>query len=588
MSVLRVAKKFGSILSEHQKFRIAELVVLMIIGGFLEMCSVSMVIPFINTVMNPEKTMNKWYSRIICSLFDVQSTHGFLIIMSIMLAIIYILKNIYLLLEFNIQYKFVYNNMFAMQRRLLDAYIHRPYEFFLKINSGEIIRIINNDTPNTFVLLTTLLNLLTELVVSGILIGTIFFITPVTTVCMTVVMFVMLIAINSIIRPVLRKAGKSTQKSAAGMNKWLLQSIQGIKELKVMEKEAYFQENYDKYGSIYVKSLRFYYILNITPRFFIEAVSMGTMFIVIAIMIYSGSKFETIVPILTAVAMAAIRLLPSVNRMANSLTTIAYNEPMLDKLIENLQSVSAAQFTEDCINRNDSTMIQSKNNIGFLRDSLKFDNIYFHYPEKTENIFSSASMVIRTGESIGIIGSSGAGKTTLVDVLLGLLSPQKGKILVDGIDIYQDMSGWHRQIGYIPQMIFLLDDTIKHNVCFGVSDDDISEDRLWEALEEASLAKFVRDLPEGIETEIGERGIRLSGGQRQRIGIARAIYQNPAVLVFDEATSALDNETESEIMASINSLHGNKTMIIIAHRLSTIEECDHIYRVENGNIIMER
>ena len=192
------------------------------------------------------------------------------------------------------------------------------------------------------------------------------------------------------------------------------------------------------------------------------------------------------------------------------------------------------------------------------------------------------------GESIGIVGNSGAGKTTLVDIILGLLKPQSGQVFVDGLDIEHDMKGWHNCVGYIPQMIFMLDDSIRNNVCFGIDEKDIDEERLWMTLRDASLYEFVNNLPEGVNTQIGERGVRLSGGQRQRIGIARALYRNPSVLVFDEATSALDNDTEMAIMDSIHSLHGNKTMIIIAHRLSTIEACDHIYRVDNEKVIKER
>lgn len=588
MSILRITKKFSSILSGHQKLRIAELVILMIFGGFLEMCSVSLVMPFMNAVMNPEEVMQKWYVKLVCELLDLHSPRTFLVAVAVVLAAVYIFKNIYLLFEFNIQYRFVYGNMFAMQKRLLDCYIHRPYEFFLKASSSEIIRIVNNDTPHTFNTLSTLLGMFTEIVVSGMLIITIFFITPAATACMAVILLLLLFIINQFIKPILSKAGVENQKSAAGMNKWLLQSIEGIKDVKITGKEEYFLDNYDFYGLTYVNALRKNGILSLTPRFFIEAISMGVMFLVVAFLIYRGNDLETIIPILTAVAMAAIRLLPSVNRISGGLASVAYFEPMLDKLIENLRDISgsdqvslAGDFVQKSAERKDA-------DIQPIQQEIRFDNITFHYPMAEAEVLSGASMTIRCGESVGIVGSSGSGKTTAVDILLGLLKPQQGQVFVDGVDILKDVRGWHDQIGYIPQMIFMLDDTIKHNICFGVAEEDISEDDLWKALEEASLADFVRGLPEGVETEIGERGVRLSGGQRQRIGIARALYRNPGILVFDEATSALDNETEAAIMESIHSLHGKKTMIIIAHRLSTIEACDVVYRVEDGRILRER
>lgn len=587
MSILRITKKFSSILSGHQKLRIAELIILMIFGGLLEMCSVSLVMPFMNAVMNPEEVMGKWYVKLVCDLLDLHSPRTFLVVVAVVLAAIYIFKNIYLLFEFNIQYRFVYGNMFAMQKRLLDCYIHRPYEFFLKASSSEIIRIVNNDTPYTFNTLSTLLGMFTEIVVSGMLIITIFFITPAATVCMAVILLLLLFIINIFIKPVLAKAGVENQKSAAGMNKWLLQSIEGIKDVKITGKEEYFLDNYDFYGLTYVNALRKNGILSLTPRFFIEAISMGVMFLVVAFLIYRGNDLETIIPILTAVAMAAIRLLPSVNRISGGLASVAYYEPMLDKLIENLRDISDSDRVSLAGDMIHETKERKDTDIKPVRNEIRFDYITFRYPMAESEVLSGASMTIHCGESVGIVGSSGSGKTTAVDILLGLLKPQQGQVLVDGVDILKDIRGWHDQIGYIPQMIFMLDDTIKNNICFGVAKENISEEDLWKALEEASLADFVKELPNGVETEIGERGVRLSGGQRQRIGIARALYRNPSILVFDEATSALDNETEAAIMESIHGLHGKKTMIIIAHRLSTIEACDTVYRVENGKIMQE-
>lgn len=584
MILIRITKKLGMILSEHQKIRIAELAVLMVIGGLLEMCSVSLVIPFMNAVMNPDETMEKWYAVLLCDLFHIQSVRSFLIVTAIILACLYILKNIYLLCEYNIQYRFVYGNMFAMQRRMLDNYIHKPYEYFLKVNSGEIIRVINNDTSNTFVLLSSVLNLFTELVVSGMLIITVFVIAPVITVCMSGLLIFLLLVINRIMKPILRKAGFAYQRASAGMNKWLLQSIQGIKEIKVMGKETYFQSNYDKYGYEYVQAIRINQILGIVPRFFLEAISMSIMFIIVAFLIYRGSALETIVPVLTAVAMAAIRLLPSVNRLSAGIASVTYNEPMLDKLIHDLSEIDETKYAKTLFEKAEDKEDYKIGGIDTIKKDICIKNIYFHYLDTQKDIFSGASMTIRSGETVGIVGSSGAGKTTMIDIILGLLHPQRGQIVVDGIDILANISGWHAQIGYIPQTIFMLNDTIRHNISFGDREEEIDDREIWRALGEASLIEYVKSLPNGIETEIGERGIRLSGGQRQRISIARALYRNPNVLVFDEATSALDNETELEIMEAIHQLQGKKTMIIIAHRLTTIENCDHIYRVEDGKI----
>lgn len=588
MLIIRISKKFQSILSAHQKLRIVELAVLMVIGGMLETLSVSLVLPFMNAVLEPEETMEKWYAKIICDIFQLQSPRTFLIVVAVLLAGVYILKNLYLLLEYNVQYRFVYGNMLAMKNRVLDSYLHRPYEDFLHLSSAEILRIISGDVDSTFNTLLSLLGVFTELVVSGMLAVTVFMMARFITFCMVIMMAVLVLIISRVIRPILRKAGETQQRAGAGMNKWLLQSVHGIKEVKITGKETYFQKNFDADGSESVRALRKQAVLGMTPRFFIEAFSMSTMFFVVALLIYRGGSLEALVPMLTAVGVAAIRLLPAVNRIMGGIASAAGHEPMLDQLIESLNALEGADGVSLDGTLRTGEKEEKTADIAPLRGTIDFHEISYHYPDAEENVLAGAFMTIRRGESVGIVGGSGAGKTTAVDILLGLLRPQKGQVLIDGTDIFADLRGWHEQIGYIPQMIFMLDDTIRNNVCFGEREEDISDEKLWRALEEASLADFVRTLPDGLDTEIGERGVRLSGGQRQRIGIARALYRDPSVLVFDEATSALDNETEAEIMESVNRLQGQKTMIIIAHRLTTIENCDRVYRVENGRISQER
>lgn len=585
--IVRVVKKFRSILSAHQKIRIAQLIILMVIGGILETVSVSMILPFMNMIMSPDKIINNFYIHKICIYLNIYDTKVFLVFMALALALLYFFKNMYLVFEYNVQYRFVYGNMFAMQHQLLHNFIHKPYEYFLSVNSGEIIRIVNVDTPNTFAMLLSLLNLFTEIVVSAMLLITVFFTAPDITLIMAAVLAVLLLFMNMILKPRLKRAGVNYQKASAGVNKWLLQSIQGIKEIKVMTKEGFFQENFDRQGSECIKSLRKNQIYSIMPRFFIEAVCMGTMLIVIAGLIYNGLDLQSLIPMLTAVAMAAVRLLPAVNRISSFLASISYNEPMMDKLIENLKKITEKESADLGDALADSAAESRDGDVPVLERELKASSVSFRYPKTKKCILNGASMIIRYGESVGIVGESGAGKTTVVDIILGLLQPQEGGIYIDGINIQCNIQAWMKQIGYIPQSIFMLDDTILANVAFGIAQEDISVENVWRVLKEASLDKFVKTLPDTIYTQIGERGVRLSGGQRQRIGIARALYLNPEILVFDEATSALDNKTESEIMESINNLRGKKTMIIIAHRLTTLQSCDRIYRVENGYIKAE-
>lgn len=580
MQIIRILKKFRLILSRHQKFRIIELAILMIFGGFLEMMSVSLILPFMNAVMEPEKIMKNEIVAFVCEMFDLHHYRTFLVLLAFVLAFIFIFKNVFLLFQLNIQNRFISNNQFSVQCRLLHNFITRPYEYFLGIESGEVLRIISGDTAGTFTLLSNIMMFFSEMVVSATLIVTIFIISPVVTLGMAAMLVVMVILIMLVLRPILTRATQKSQQANAGMSKWLLQSIQGIKELKIMRREEFFEEEYNKNGQVSVRMSRRTMTLGQIPRFMLEAVAMSSFLIVIGIMIYKGVDMEEVIPILSVVAMAAIRLLPSANRISQCMAQMASGEPYLDKMLENLKEVSS--YTDG------ETVEEQPGAVGRLDKEFGFNGVDYRYPSGDSDVLAGADIVIHNGESVGIVGASGAGKTTAVDILLGLLRPKEGKVCVDGTDIRLDMDGWLSQIGYIPQMIFMLDGTIRENVAFGVPEDEVDDDRVREVLRQAALSEFVDSLSDGLDTRLGERGVRLSGGQRQRIGIARALYTDPSILFFDEATSALDNDTETAIMESINSLHGTKTMVIIAHRLTTIEGCDHIFRVENGKVIKER
>jgi len=564
-----------------------ELGILMVLGGFMETMSVSLIMPFMSAVMSPDSVMNNKYVQIILNIFGIESYRGFLFFLSILMAFIYIVKNLFLLFELNIQNKFVYNNMFHTQQSLLHSYLSRPYDYYLNIKSGEVLRVIGNDTASAFETLTILLQMFSELVVSVALIGTIFYVAPSATVAIAILMFGLVYVISVVIRPILSKAGIKNLKVTAEMNQWLLQSIQGIKEVKIMKKEQFFEKKFSYFGAEYARTSRQSKMLGMVPRFTIEAVSMSSFFFIVAFLIYDGMEVQRIVPALSAIAMAAIRLLPSVNRISQAIARMTFGESTIDKLIENLKEIDVFSRAAE----NDAASSADTERFDRIRKLDQEFGIYgitYKYPTGKKNVLKDADAIVKKGESIGIVGTSGAGKTTAVDIMLGLLKPSKGKVLVDGTDIELDRDGWLSQIGYIPQSIFMLDGSIRDNVAFGIAEDEIDDNKVWDALKEAAIDDDVRELPDGLDTQIGERGIRLSGGQKQRIGIARALYSNPSVLFFDEATSALDNETEAEIMDSINHLHGVKTMVIIAHRLTTIEECDHIFRVEDGRIVRDK
>lgn len=576
----RIISKYAILMDKRQKNRVFLLFFIMLIGAFMEVLGVSLMIPLLTAIMQPDIIETNKYVKLVCRILDIHSYRTFVAVCILALIVVFIVKDFYIILQYYLQYRFVYNNRFVTQRKLLDAYLHRPYEYFLQVESGEILRIVQNDVYNAYSLLSNLLGMAAELIVSVAVLVTVFLISPWMTLMVGVVMGLVVLIIAKVLKPKLRKQGLIYQKNYADTNKWLIQAINGMKEIKVTHKEVFFEKNYNYCGTKQIRAERYNSILQNTPRLVIEMFSVCSMLGVIGVMILSGQEIEALIPALGAFAMAAVKLLPSANRIVSAMNSVSFQEPSLDKLLENLANLGETSIHEAREAENNDKLTLTK--------EIVLANITYEYPGSQEKVLEHASMQIPVGKSVGIIGASGAGKTTAVDILLGLLNPQEGQVLSDGIDVRTAYNAWLSHIGYIPQMIFMLDGSIRDNVAFGLEADEQRDEKVWRALEEAQLAEFVRGLPKGLDTEIGERGVRLSGGQRQRIGIARVLYSNPELLIFDEATSALDNETEAAIMESINALRGKKTMIIIAHRLTTIEECDLVYRVEGGKICRER
>ena len=569
----RIIKKYRFLLSGKQQRHVVILFIMMILGAFLEVLGISMMIPLISAILNKNIIEENEYIAQVCKVLQIDSYRNFALACIGFIVAVYVIKTCYLVLQYYLQYCFVSNGQFLMQSRLLSSYVYRPYEFFLKIESGEVIRIIQSDTLNAFQLLSILLGMLSDGIVALALTVTVLIINPLVTAFSAIMMLMLVFLIVKAVRPKLRRQGTIYQKSCAASNKWLLQSITGVKEMKVTGTEDYFIQNYKEYGKKQSNANRVNNTLQATPRLFIEGGCIISVLIIIGIMLYIDYDVEMLIPSLSAFAMAAIKLLPNINRIVAATNQISFLEPALDSIIKTLKEFQNESVEESvCIKE-----------ISVQRD-IELHNITFHYPDSNKLILNHANMKIQVGHSVGIIGPSGAGKTTAVDIILGLLKPQEGQILVDGENVLENKEAWLKHVGYIPQTIFMLDATIRENIIFG-NDVENDEVRLWNALEDAQLADFVRSLPDGLETAIGERGVRLSGGQRQRIGIARALYRNPDVLIFDEATSALDNDTEEAIMEAINALHGKKTMIIIAHRLSTIRDCDSVFQVEDGKIM---
>ncbi len=579
--MMKILKKINVLLDKKQKRKMIVLLINMLIGAVLETASISLVIPVITIVITPDAVNSNKYMRMLYDTFHMTSSSQLTVFVMLSLIAAFVFKNIFLFWQQKILYRFIYTNQFRTSERMMKNYLRRGYEFYLNSDTAVIQRSITSDVNNMYALILAVLQLISEIIIFMFL-GTILLIVDAKmTFVIASLLFVTLFVIKIIIKPIMQKAGADNQDYYSGLFKWISQTVTGIKEVKIAGKEQYFIDEYVKCGKGYVDAVQKYSIYNNTPRLLIETVCIIGMVGYMLFLILNGTPMTSMLQTISVFAMAAVRLMPCANRINNQLTSMAYFEPFFLGVSDNLQDEISDSNVDMSFAKDTDAKLEVKENI-------RLENITYTYPNTEVLIFDHAEMEIPIGAAVGVVGSSGAGKTTVVDILLGLLQLREGTIYADGIDVATKYRAWLKNIGYIPQMIFMLDDSIRKNVAFGVPEEKINEKRIWEVLKEAQLDEFVKGLPEGLDTSIGERGIRLSGGQRQRIGIARALYNDPEVLILDEATSALDNDTEAAIMDSINHFHGKKTLIIIAHRLQTIEKCDMIYRVEAGKAKRER
>lgn len=576
--MLTTIKKLRAVLNKQQKRRIMILAVMIVIGGLLETFSVSLIFPLVTAITEKNAFVENPVIAGISKFFNIPDLRTFVIVMLFALAFMFILKNLYMLLMYYVQHTFITNNQYKTSRGLLQMYLNKPYAFFLDTNTADLLRTIYSDSTSVFSILLQYLQILTEVVVAGCLGIAILLADVMMTVVVLGVLVFFMVASNMLLKKKIRNIGENSRTKQSMMYKSILQSVTSIKDVKVFAKEDAFLSEYTRNGKDYYKLIRNNNVLSSIPKLLVEASCMSSILIYLAVMIILGRDIASMLPQLTAFAVIAMRLMPCASRVSTYLANAEYYKPALDYIYENKDF---AQY----VNSNRAHMdAHTQKDPMFLKNEIELRDVSFKYENTEKYILRDAGMVIKVGESVGIVGASGAGKTTVIDILLGLLEAEKGEVLCDGTNIRNNYASWLSNVGYIPQSISLIDDTIRANVAFGYPEGTFDDGQVWKVLEEAQLKEFVEQLPEGLNTKIGERGVRLSGGQRQRIGIARALFHEPELLILDEATSALDNDTEAAIMEAINHFHGKKTMLIIAHRLKTIENCDIVYKVENGKI----
>ena len=574
----QILKKLSCILNKKQQRKIIGLGVLILIGGLLETLGVSMILPLVKVILDKDSMAQNKYVQSICGVLRIEDMDTFVILLLITVILVFVVKNAYLLLLSYIQAKFVNSNQHRAGSYMLEEYLNRPYEFYLDADIPTIFRILDGDIPKVFQLLFSLIRMVTELVVAVCLFIIVLVIDVKMTLLIMFLLLLMTIIIAKVLKPVLNKIGKENQEVQSIAGRWRTKAVYGIKDVKVLHREHFFASFYEKHTKRGMYLNVKYTVLNGAPRTIIETTCIAGVLLYLAICVMAGVNITDLLSPITAVAVAAMRLMPSMNRINTYLTDIAFYEPSLDYVYEHVdfsnyksngKYVSAPPLNAEPVKINADIVLK---------------DITYSYPNTDKKILDHANMVVPFGKSVGVVGPSGAGKSTVIDIFLGLLRAQEGNILCGDRNVLDNYPSWLSNIGYIPQSIYLSDDSIRDNIAFGVEKDKIDDNRIWEVLEEAQMKKFVEALPEGLDTSTGDRGVRISGGERQRLGIARALYHNPDILVFDEATSALDNATEKAVMEAVNSFHGRKTLVIIAHRLNTIEQCDIIYKVENGKI----
>ena len=580
--MLRILKKINILMDKRQKLSMLKLLIMMVISAGLESGAAMMVMAVVQVIILPtEQLVSGSTYQQITGILGISSPVQFSVLAILFLIALYIAKNLFQFFLQKSLFHFVYSNQFQTASNLMKNFVKRDYEYYLNAETSVIQRSITADVSNMYALIMAVLQIFSEAIVAVFLVVTLATQDIVMTIVIAVLLVITLVVIKNIIKPIMNRTGKENQDYGASMFAWISETIQGIKEIKVAGREQYFINEYNKVGHGYVKAMERFSLFNNTPKLLIETVCVAGLLGYILVLIVSGVDVSGMISLLAAFGIAAMRLLPAASRINNQMTSMAFNEPFFFNVSDNLVEETDKEHTDI------SYAVVAKEKLP-VNTAVSFEDITYHYPNSDKLIFDHANVTFPIGKSIGVVGASGAGKTTIIDILLGLLNLQSGRVLADGVDIQSHYREWLANVGYIPQMIFLLDADIRKNVAFGIPEEEIDDKRLWYALKEAQLDEFVKGLPEGVNTGIGERGIRLSGRQRQRIGIARALYNDPEVLILDEATSALDNGTEAAIMESINRLHGKKTLIIIAHRLQTIEKCDMVFRVENGSIIKER
>ncbi len=573
---MNLVRKLFYLLDRRARWQALGLLPFMILGATLDAVGVGMVLPFFSLIEG-EQALQKypWLFKFYQQL-EFKSYSQFLLLTACALLLFSLFKGIYLTGLYFLQASWIYGKQVQLSRRLLHSYLARPYLFFTQNNTSVLLRNLNSEIVMMFhSVLMPMLVITTDMLIVSFILGLVFWLQPSIALITSLGTAGCMGLIHLLSRSKISRLGKDYQSYSAEMLKWTTQSLTGIKEIKLHGNEKFFLDAFIHASGKYARAYRYLQTMVQFPRIFFETVAVGTILIAIMVSLVGGKQIQQLIPFFALFAMALLRILPSAVRMLSNLTTIRYYAPTVEVIAADLAKPPAPPLL---------ISEETTQSLPF-RQELLLKEVTFKYPEAPRPILENLSLSIKKGTALGIVGSSGTGKTTLVNILLGLLTPTDGDFLVDQKSISPENPLWRQKIGYLPQQVFLIDDTLRHNIALGIPDAEIDEKLLWQSLRMAQLTELVESLPDGLDTKVGENGIRFSGGQRQRIGIARALYREPEVLVLDEATSALDQETEAALHDEIIQLRGEKTLLIVSHRERMLSGCDVVYQIDNGKMV---